>query len=101
SGGGITVSGGEPLLEHEFTFDLLDACGKAGIHRAVDTSGFVKKEVILAAAERTEFFLFDLKMMDSALHRRWTGVPNELILSNLSLVATKQVDLIIRIPVIG
>lgn len=101
SGGGITVSGGEPLIEPDFTFDLLNACGKAGIHRAVDTSGFVKKEVIMEAAEQAELFLFDLKMMDSALHRRWTGVPNELILSNLKLIAAKQVDLIIRIPVIG
>ncbi|HAQ38782.1 MAG TPA: glycyl-radical enzyme activating protein [Saprospirales bacterium] len=101
SGGGITVSGGEPLIEPEFTFDLLDACGKTGIHRAVDTSGFVKKEVIMEAAERAELFLYDLKMMDSALHRRWTGVPNEMILSNLRLIATLNVDLNIRIPVIG
>lgn len=101
SGGGVTLSGGEPLIEPAFTFELLDACGEMGIHRALDTSGFVKKEVILAAAERTELFLYDLKMMDSDMHRRWTGVPNELILSNLKLIAMKDVDLIIRIPVIG
>lgn len=101
SGGGVTLSGGEPLMAAEFTFGLLEACGKMGIHRAVDTSGFVKQEVILAAAEKTELFLYDLKMMDTELHRRWTGVPNDLILANLKLLAQQDVDLIIRIPVIG
>jgi pyruvate formate lyase activating enzyme len=101
SGGGVTLSGGEPLMAADFTFKLLDACGEMGIHRAVDTSGFVKQEVILTAAERVELFLYDLKIMDPELHRRWTGIPNELILSNLTLLAQTDVDLIIRIPVIG
>ncbi len=101
SGGGVTLSGGEPLIEPAFTFELLDACGELGIHRAVDTSGFVRKDVILSAAERTELFLYDLKMMDSDQHRRWTGVRNELILKNLQLISRLGVDIMIRIPVIS
>jgi pyruvate formate lyase activating enzyme len=101
SGGGVTFSGGEPLLQSKFLIELLDECGKRGIHRAVDTAGLANTEIILDVAQRTDLFLFDLKMMDSEKHRKWTGVPNKKILENLKVIAKTGVKIIIRIPLIG
>jgi len=101
SGGGVTFSGGEPLLQSKFLIELLDECGKRGIHRAVDTAGLVHTEIIQDVARRTDLFLYDLKLMDSEKHRKWTGVPNEKILVNLKLLAETGVKIIIRIPLIG
>jgi len=101
SGGGVTFSGGEPLLHEKMLIELLDECGKRGIHRAVDTAGNVSTATILKVAKRTDLFLYDLKMMDSALHRHWTGAGNAIILRNLSVLAETGVQIIIRIPVIG
>ncbi|MCX6277869.1 MAG: glycyl-radical enzyme activating protein [Bacteroidetes bacterium] len=101
SGGGVTFSGGEPLLQPEILIEALDECGKRGIHRAIDTSGFVKTETILEVAKHTDLFLYDLKLMDSSLHEQWTGVGNELILSNLRAIALAGSEIIIRIPFIG
>ena len=101
SGGGVTFSGGEPLLQSRFLIELLDECGKRGIHRAFDTAGLANTEIILEVAKRTDLFLYDLKMMDSEKHRKWVGVPNEKILENLKLLAETGVKIIIRIPLIG
>ncbi len=101
SGGGVTFSGGEPLLQSSFLIELLDECGKHGIHRAIDTAGLANSEIILDVARRTDLFLYDLKMMDSEKHRTWTGVPNRKILENLKLLAETGVKIIIRIPLIG
>jgi len=101
SGGGVTFSGGEPLLQSKFLIELLDECSKRGIHTAVDTAGLANTEIILDVAKRTDLFLYDLKMMDSERHRKWVGVPNEKILENLKAVAATGVKIIIRIPLIG
>jgi pyruvate formate lyase activating enzyme len=101
SGGGVTFSGGEPLLQSKFLIELLDECGKRGIHTAVDTAGLANTEIILEVAKRTDLFLYDLKLMDSEKHRKWTGVPNEKILENLKALAGTGVKIIIRIPLIG
>ncbi len=101
SGGGVTFSGGEPLLQSKYLIELLDECGKRGIHRAVDTAGLVHTEIILEVAQQTDLFLYDLKMMDSEKHRKWVGVPNEKILENLKVVAATGVKIIIRIPLVG
>jgi pyruvate formate lyase activating enzyme len=101
SGGGVTFSGGEPLLQHQFLIELLDECGHRGIHRAVDTAGLANTEIVLEVARRTDLFLFDLKMMDSDKHREWVGIPNEKILENLKLLAETGAKIIIRIPLIG
>lgn len=101
SGGGVTFSGGEPLLQSQFLIELLDECGKRGIHRAVDTAGLVHTEIILHVAKRTDLFLYDLKMIDSEKHRKWVGVPNEKILENLKVLAETGAKIIIRIPLIG
>jgi pyruvate formate lyase activating enzyme len=101
SGGGVTFSGGEPMMHPDFLVRLLDECGSKGIHRAVDTAGLVSKEVLLRVAARTDLFLYDLKMMDSERHRKWTGVPNEKILRNLQTLAEYGANIMIRIPLVG
>ncbi|MFO7616009.1 MAG: glycyl-radical enzyme activating protein [Bacteroidales bacterium] len=100
SAGGITISGGEPLLQPEFLIELLDACGREGFHRAVDTAGFVRTETLLEVARRTDLFLYDLKLMDPEMHRRFTGVSNEKILDNLQVLAATGANINIRIPLI-
>lgn len=100
SGGGVTFSGGEPLLYSDFLIQLLDACGERNIHRVVDTSGFAKKETLLEVAKRTEHFLYDLKMMDDEKHKEYTGVGNEQILENLKSLAETGASINIRIPLI-
>lgn len=100
SGGGVTFSGGEPLLHAEFLCEILDACGRRGIHRTVDTSGLVKTTTLLEVAERTDLFLYDLKMMDSKKHKEWTGAGNRQILKNLKALVESGADIRIRIPLI-
>ncbi|WP_136798439.1 MULTISPECIES: glycyl-radical enzyme activating protein [Desulfosediminicola] len=100
SGGGVTVSGGEPLLQSDFVCALYDELGAGAIHRAVDTTGFTRTETLLEVAKRTDLFLYDLKMMDSERHKKWTGVPNEQILKNLKTLAETGADINIRIPLI-
>jgi pyruvate formate lyase activating enzyme len=101
SGGGVTFSGGEPLVHTKMLIELLDECGKRGIHRAVDTAGNVNTETLLEVARRTDLFLYDLKMMDSALHKKWIGAGNEKILHNLKALSKANSNIIIRIPLIG
>lgn len=100
SGGGVTFSGGEPLLQHEFLLELLKKCGELGIHRAVDTSAYVETPMLLEVAEQTDLFLIDLKHMDSKVHQLYTGVPNELILKNIEELAQRGIPITIRIPLI-
>ncbi|WP_430932092.1 glycyl-radical enzyme activating protein [Saccharicrinis sp. 156] len=100
SQGGVTFSGGEPLMHHAFLLPVLDACGQEEIHRCIDTSGYAKTDVLLNIAKRTDLFLYDLKMMDSDKHKKWTGVHNELILENLKMLATTGANFNIRIPLI-
>ncbi len=100
SGGGVTFSGGEPLMHSNFLIEILDACGKKNLHRTVDTSGFADTEIILKVAKRTDLFLYDLKIMDSDKHKKWTGVGNQLILRNLKFLAETGANINIRIPLI-
>jgi len=100
SGGGVTFSGGEPLMFSGFLIKLLDECGSRNIHRVVDTSGFSKKETLLEVAKRTDLFLFDLKMMDDEKHKKYTGISNNQILENLKALAETGADINIRIPLI-
>jgi pyruvate formate lyase activating enzyme len=100
SGGGVTFSGGEPLSQSAFLIELLMACGAVGIHRVVDTSGYAEPDKLLEVARHTDLFLFDLKLMDSRKHRKYTGLPNEVILENLKLLAAEGARIEIRIPII-
>jgi len=100
SKGGVTFSGGEPLMHSHKLIELLDQCGKKDIHRVVDTTLFAKTEVVLNVAKRAELFLVDLKAWNSEVHRKYTGVSNEQILNNIWVLAENDVDFIIRIPFI-
>ncbi len=100
SNGGVTFSGGEPLMHTEFLIDMLKACGEKGLHRAVDTCGFASTETLLEVAKHTDLFLFDLKLMDPVQHKKWTGVDNRLILKNLKILAETGANINIRIPFI-
>ncbi len=100
SGGGVTFSGGEPLMQPDFLLECLEACGRYGIHRAVDTSGYATPDLIRLVAARTELFLYDLKFVDEDRHRRHTGVSSRLILNNLLLLDELDVEVWVRIPVI-
>jgi len=100
SGGGITFSGGEPLMQPDFLMDAITACKNSHYHVAVDTCGFAKPEVIEKIAAQTDLFLYDLKMMDEESHKKYTGVSNRLILENLNLLIKLNAPVIIRFPVI-
>ena len=100
SGGGVTFSGGEPLAQPGFLIAALEQCGRLGIHRAIDTSGYADPDVILRAAASADLFLYDLKVMDPDVHRRCTGVDNARILSNLQLLSGSGAEIVIRIPLI-
>ena len=100
SGGGVTVSGGEPLCQPAFTMQLLKNLKENGIHTALDTTGYVPFDVIGRVLPYTDLFLYDLKHMNSEQHRIVVGVPNELILENARKIAKAGGRMQIRIPVI-
>lgn len=97
--GGVTFSGGEPLSQGEFLADCLDRFG-GKLHTAVQTSGFCNEELFKKILEKADYFLYDIKIADSTLHKKYTGVSNEKILNNLSLLAKSKKDFVIRIPLI-
>jgi pyruvate formate lyase activating enzyme len=100
SGGGVTISGGEALSQHEFTAETLRELKNRGIHTALDTTGYAKREHLDEALPYTDLFLYDLKHMDSETHRKAVRAPNDLILSNAEHIAREGGELQIRIPVI-
>ena len=100
SGGGVTCSGGECMLQIDFLENLLRACKEKGIHSAVDTAGHVKFEYFERILPYTDLFLYDVKCWDSEKHKQYTGVGNELILENLSKLQRLGANIWIRIPVI-
>lgn len=98
NGGGVTFSGGEPMMQPEFLLEALKACGEEGYHRCVDTCGFVQKKVILDIAKETDLFLYDVKHMDPAEHKKYTGVDNVVILENLKALSDAGAAINIRFP---
>lgn len=100
SGGGVTLTGGEPLAQPEFAIELLRVCTAEGIHTAVDTCGHVPQNTIVQSMPFTNVYLFDLKLADSLKHKKYTGVGNELILKNLELLSSAGKTIIIRIPLV-
>lgn len=100
SGGGATFSGGEPLSQPGFLLALLRACREQEIHTAVDTCGFAPWEIFDTIREHTDLFLYDLKLMEDAQHREFTGASNELILRNLQMLSERGHDIFLRVPII-
>ncbi|SMC89647.1 trans-4-hydroxy-L-proline dehydratase activase [Sporomusa malonica] len=98
--GGATFSGGEALMQIDFLEGILDACKTKGIHTALDTSGFAPWESIARIVDKVDLFLYDIKLMDAEMHKKYTGVSNRLILENLKKLASKGSKIWIRIPVI-
>lgn len=100
SGGGLTLSGGECLLQSDFSAALLEAAKKNGINTAIESTGFSKFENIEKLLPYLDLYLMDIKHINSKKHEEYTGKPNELILENAKKVAQRANKLIIRVPVI-
>ena len=100
SGGGVTLGGGEVLMQPEAAINLLTACKQRGINTAIETCGYARPEVVQKAADVTDLFLFDVKHMDSARHYQLTGVRNELILDNLRWLFENRRNVKVRVPLL-
>ncbi len=100
SGGGVTISGGEPMLQFEFTKAILMGLKKENIHTCLDTSGFAKWKLFEEILPFVDLFHYDYKITDSEKHKKYTGAPNELIIDNLHKLCKRDVDLILRCPII-
>jgi len=100
SDGGVTISGGEPLLQADFARALLEECKKEGLHTVVDTAGNVPWEAFEKVLPFTDLFLYDLKAADEEFHRQVTGAGNARILDNLKKLANSDKNIWIRIPII-
>lgn len=100
SAGGVTFSGGEPLSQPEFLVAMLERCKQHAIHTTLDTCGFAKWEDLERAAKLCDLVLYDVKGIDPERHREMTGQTNERILDNLSRLASTEVPIWIRVPLI-
>ena len=100
SGGGVTLTGGEPLAQHAFTLALLAACKAREIHTALDTCGFASWNVLDQVRPYVDLFLYDLKLVDDARHREVTGAPVGPILANLRTLSEHGHAIRLRVPVI-
>jgi pyruvate formate lyase activating enzyme len=100
SGGGLTVSGGEPMAQFEFTYELLTLAKEKELHVCMETCGFAPSEKYEKIAPLVDIFLFDYKVTDPELHKKYTGADNELILKNLSLLDSLGAKTVLRCPII-
>ena len=100
SGGGVTLSGGEPLAQPVFTAEILRLCKVEGIHTAIQTCGYASQADIDKILPHLDLVIFDLKHMDSAAHQTLTGKSNQLILENLKTIDSQKKEIIIQIPLI-
>lgn len=100
SGGGMTLSGGEPLYQAEFAEALLAEAKRKGLHTAVETAGLIKTDTLLRLAEHIDLFLFDYKETDPVRHKEYTGVDNRLILENLRALSKAGKSIVLRCPII-
>lgn len=101
SNGGVTFSGGEPLIHGEFLYELLKRCKERGIHTAVDTSGFTAWQELLKIADKVDLFLYDIKLMDNEKHKKYTGAENVIILDNLKKLSSSGANIFVRMPIIA
>lgn len=100
SGGGITLSGGEPLFQHEFALAILRQCKSEGLHTAIDTTGQTPWNILEKMLPYIDLVLYDIKQFDRNSHKLHTGVSNDKILSNLPRIGAADVPIEIRIPII-
>ena len=100
SGGGVTLSGGEPLLQSDACKEILSACKEAGVHTAIETAGCVKWEIFEKLLPYTDLFLFDIKGIDEDNHIKNTGMSNKLILENAAGLREKGAEVLFRMPYI-
>ncbi len=100
SGGGVTFSGGEPLLQENFLRELLIACRQDGIHTTLDTTGYASEDVFNSIIDHVDLFLYDIKFIDDNLHQKFTGVSNMTILNNLITLVKMNKSVRLRLPVI-
>jgi len=101
SGGGLTISGGEPMYQYEFLKEILKLAQEEGIHSCIETSGFAAKEKFKEISRYVDLFLFDYKATDTNEHRKFTGVSNKLILDNLDYLYNNGSEIILRCPLIS
>lgn len=101
-GGGVTLSGGEPLLQHEFALEILKRCHADGIHTAIETSAYVEPEIFTAVMPYIDHFFIDMKLFDKQVHKNYTGVENDKIKENIRHILTsdRRDDVTIRTPLI-
>ena len=100
SGGGVTLSGGEALTQPEFASALLKACKEEGIHTAIETTGYVDRQLLDVVRPYVDLFLFDIKHWDAQKHRKGTGVTNEQILANMKYLIAMGHEVLPRLPII-
>ena len=100
SGGGITISGGDPLVQHEFNYKLLALCKSNGIHTTIETCLYAPLEVVMKFSEVVDKFFIDIKILKPEKHRKIIGVDNSLILNNFEKLSVAGADICIRIPLI-
>lgn len=96
--GGVTISGGEPLMQPEFTLDLLWRMNE--IHRAIQTSGYADSEIFKEVIKNTDYIMMDIKLADPKLHKEYTGVDNAKILKNFEILQASGKKYVIRVPLI-
>jgi len=100
SGGGVTFSGGEPLMQTGFLNEILCRCKEKNINTVLDTSGFAESKVLKKIMDKVDVFLYDLKIIDNNEHIKYTGVPNELILKNIEFLISTKKHVQVRFPLI-
>jgi pyruvate formate lyase activating enzyme len=100
SQGGVTASGGEPLLQPDFVTELFGRCRKMGIHTALETCGYSKPSSLYKVLDQTDLVLLDIKLMDRQRHKQFTGMYNGVILRNARSIVKKGVPMMIRMPLI-
>ena len=98
--GGITFSGGEPLMQADFLCEILDILNTNGIHTAVQTSGYANEETFKKVIDKLNYIMMDIKLADRELHRKYTGVYNDIILKNFNYLKKSGKEFLIRTPLI-
>lgn len=100
SGGGLTLSGGEPFFQSEFTLKLLQAAKKEGLHTAVETCGMMAEDILRQSTDFVDLYLYDFKESDPTRHQEYTGTDGVLILQNLAILGEMKKQVILRCPII-